>query len=649
MTTVRLFETAMLGTLRSKNRIAMPAFHLGFAEHGRPSPALLDFYERRASGGAGVITVGVCNTGDGRDPRLASALDLSRDDHVAPFAELVERIKRHGALAGIQLAPLGDYNAPAWRPDAAALPRTVEAMGEAASRAAAAGFDFVELMFSGGSLLSHILSPAHNQWQLPGLSGSLEERLRIPVEAVRAVRAAIGGRLQVLARIHGHEFLPGGYGVEGATAIAAALRDAGVDAFDVTGGGHRTSLPQLTSQTPPFPFAFLAARIRRTTERPVLTGSRIRTPREAIAALLVSTADFVNVARALVVDPDWPRKAEEGRADEIVPCMACGRCFDQVFSGKPVFCSLNPDVGRAARGGIYKRSGRALVVGSGPAGLHAAWRLHELGYEVTIKERAASIGGRLGVACRLRGREDLAAALRALAKRVARSGVAVETGAEVTAEEARAHRPEVLVLALGARSRRVELSGLDTHPNVMLPVTVLSQPRAVGRDVAIIGAGGVGVELAIHLASEGEPDAAVLGFLTRYGESEWLAEMKALPPLRNVTLLRRRGFAGEGLGRSVRWALMADLARLGVRVIDRCSYERVTEQGLAIVNERGEGEEIIRADTIVVAAGYEPDSGALQPFLEAAPFVLPVGDAVSVGGVGEAIASAEDALRRAFP
>jgi 2,4-dienoyl-CoA reductase-like NADH-dependent reductase (Old Yellow Enzyme family)/NADPH-dependent 2,4-dienoyl-CoA reductase/sulfur reductase-like enzyme len=649
MTMMSMFRPGQIGRIEFRNRIAMPALHLGGAVEGRPTAGLLDFYERRSRGGVGLITVGVCNTYDTRPSRLAGSLDLSSDQFVEPLAELAGRIKKHGAAAGIQLSPLGDYNAPNRCPDVAALSDILFGIGEAAGRAARAGFDFVELMISGGSFLSHFLSPAHNRWEIDGYSGGMSERLRAPIEALSAVRVAIGDDIPIFARIHGHEFLKEGYDNSGAQQIVVALVNNGISALNITGGGHRSTLPQLTGHVPPFAFAYLARGIRCVTDVPLLFGGRLKTPGEAESALRCSGADYVNVARAILVDPDWPAKAESGRADEIVPCMACGHCFDRVFSSKPVRCSLNPNVGSPDNPAVkVATSTKVLVVGAGPAGLQAAWRLCLGGCEVELHERSKWPGGRWSIAARLKGRDDLQPALDAFIDRLNMAGVAIVTNSEVTPQTVREAGVDLLVLATGAYPRLVDIPGLEDHPNVLDVERTIVEPGLVGSKVAIIGAGGAGVELAIHLASAREPSLEAIGFLARYGEPDWLAEALRGRAGGDVTILRRRGFAGKGVGRSVRWTMVKDMERLGVRIIDRCEYKMVSAKGLHIFNRRSEEEELVEADTIIVAAGYRPASDLLAQFKGTAPKVIHIGDARVVGNIGQAVRAAEEAVDAAL-
>lgn len=648
MTLSALNTPARIGTLVARNRIAMPAIHLGLADEGRPTAAAIRFYEERARGGAGMITVGVCDSYGDPSTKLGDTLGLWRDEQIEAMSELADAIRRHGSLAGVQLVPVKGYNDPTFLPDPQELKAMVESLGRAADRARRAGFQLVELMLSGGSVLSHFLSPALVpsliEEGVPGYTGDWEQRLRAPIEAVTAMVDAVGDALPVLTRIHGHEFLDEGYGIEGARIVVPALERAGVAAFNVTGGGHRTTLPQITHQTPPLAFAHLARMVRILTDRPVLFGGRVRTSEEAEACLGASGADFVNLGRALIADPEWPIKAFDGRDDEIVPCMACGGCFDQAISKRPIACSLNPQVGFAGSE-VEPVSDpddrrRVLVAGAGPAGLQAAWSLSQLGHEVTVREREPIPGGRWRLASRLHGRGDLRGALAAFVARLERAGVPIETGNEVTPESVRDIGADVLILAIGAPARRPAIPGIDDHPNVLLAEQVLERVDAIGDRVAIIGAGGAGVELAIHLAGQGEPSLAALGFLARYGKRDWLEEALAARSGREVTVLRRRGYAGRGMGRSVRWTMLRDVERLGVRVIDRCEYEKITPDGVRIMNGRTKERELIRADTIFVAAGYEPDLEVAASFADAAPVVIPIGDAADVKNIGAAVRTA---------
>lgn len=632
-----LFEPVAIGHLTAKNRIAMPAIHIGMGATRDGIEPVRAFYEERALGGAGVITVGVCNTWARADDKLSGALSLAADSDVEPMSTVAEAIRRGGAIAGVQISPLAGYNDPRWRPAPEEIGEMIASIGTAAGRAAEAGFDLVEIMVSGGSVLSHLVSPVHNTWEIPGYSGGWEERLRAPIEAAKAARRAAGGAI-LSARIHCHEFLERGYGTEGSIRVARALEGAGADVLNMTGGGHRTSLPQLTSHTPPGAFAHLARAVSDSVRVPTMFGGRLRTPEEATRVLIASGAAFANVGRGLIVDPEWPRKARDGDGRSIVQCMACGACFDQAFTKRPLACSLNPTAGRPLRRSETRESPmRILVAGGGPAGLEAAWALSRRGHRVSLFEMEDHLGGRWRKAATLRGRSDLEAPLRAFVERLEAEGVELITGRALTPDEAGALGPDAVVLATGARPRIPKLAGMDRHPSVLHSDEVLEDDRGVGARVAIVGAGGAGVELAIHLASEGLPDPAAIGFLARFSDPALLEETLAHRPSRTVTLLKRKGYAGKGIGRSVRWTMIAEMERLEVRVIDRARYEEITPEGIRIHNGRTGEDELVEADTIVLATGYEPDPDLAARFDGCAKRVVTIGDANEVADIGAAI------------
>jgi 2,4-dienoyl-CoA reductase (NADPH2) len=636
-----LFSKGRFGKIETKNRIAMPALHLGLAVEGRPSEAMLRFYEQRAIGGAGTITVGVCNTWNSPDSKLVGALSLCDDGHIAGMSDLVSRIKNHGAIAGVQISPLVGYNDPNWIPDPTEIGEIISSIGMAARRAMRAGFDFVEIMLSGGALLSLFVSPVHNRWKIKGYSDGWDERLAAPLEALDAVRKEVDDRLAITARIHCHEFIEGGYGVEGACIIAKALADGGIDAINVTGAGHRTSLPQLTRQIPALAFAHLARRISSKVDIPIFYGGRLRTPSSAVDALSTSGAELVNMCRALLVDPKWPEKAANGDTNGLVTCMACGSCFDQVFSKSPLSCSLNPEVGEDPILAMpHTVTGKVLVIGGGPAGMQAALSYASMGHDVTLYEQRDSLGGRWALVSCLNGRSDLGDSCRAFANRLSTAGVHVNTGVEITPQEIKELGADIIVLAVGARPHYPDIPGIDSHPHVMHADDVLENSTVVGKKVAIIGAGGAGVELAIHVASLFQPSLEALGFLARFGNEEWLAQAFEHDKDRQVTLLKRRGYVGKGLGRSVRWTMMQDLDRLGVRVIDRTTFEKISRRGVHIFNGRTGDREIIEADTIITATGYESDPSILNSFEGCAKEIIVVGNANKVGDIGAAIAGA---------
>lgn len=645
-----LFEPVSLLGRTVRNRIAMPALHLGMAQGGAPTEELLRFYERRAQGGVAMITVGVCNTwGEFQATGLHGDLDLSTESTLGTFERLTRKVKDAGAAIGVQLSPLKGYNNPAWWPTQQQLGSILQGFGQASARARKVGFDYVELMLSGGGLLSHFASPVFNTGAISSYSGDLEGRARLALEAVASIRDATSGSMPIAARLHGHELLQGGYDSRGAVELAQALTNAGVGAISVTGAGHRTPVPQLLPETPAMAFAYLARPIAMAIDRPVLCGGRIRTQEEAAQALLVSGAAMVNLARALLVDPEWPLKVQSGQGSDIIPCMACGVCLDKVFAKQAARCPLNPDLGRTSLAplpqGVEPLSpgSKILVVGSGPAGLRAGATLAGAGHEVDLVEQAPLLGGRWNVASEVHGRGDLRFGLESMIRQVRGAGVRIRLGQSLHPDQARKIGADAIVIATGSTPRRPAIPGLEVHPKTVYAEQAILNPGLVGRDTVILGGGGVGVEVALHLARQFEPPDEVLGYIARKSGDLHMEGLRRLGSGRRITLVRRRGYAGKGLGRSLRWALLDDLNRLGVRIIDKCAYEKVTEQGVVITVGPSQEKRLLEADTLVIAAGQVAPSQPLDEWLGSAPRLLLAGDATgTVGNLAEAIFGAHE-------
>ncbi|MCU0662469.1 MAG: NAD(P)/FAD-dependent oxidoreductase [Myxococcota bacterium] len=646
----KLFEPVSILRRKVRNRIAMPAMHLGLAKDGAPTQELTAFYERRAQGGVAMITIGVCNTWIGPGSAgLRGDLDLATDASALPFEQLTRRVKAAGASIGAQLCPLQGYNNPAWWPTEHDIEPIVRSFGQAASRAQRCGFDFVELMLSGGSLLSHFASTAFNRGALAAYGGDFEGRVRLAREAISAIREATSAALPIAARIHSHELLPGGYDTSGAVALAKALCAAGVEAISLTGAGHRTQVPQLLPETPPLAFAYLARPIALSIDRPVLCGGRIRTVDEAQKALAVSKAAMVNLARPLLVDPDWPLKAHSGQGADITPCMACGVCLDKVFAKQPARCPLSPDLGREGTAPLPRgidplpSRSRVLVVGAGPAGLRASLTLAESGHEVELADRAPALGGRWNVAAAVHGRADLRLGLSATIRAMEQAGVRTQLGQQVFPDAVRRTGVDAVLLATGSQPRLPVIPGLERHPRVLLAEQAIWDPSLADGDVVVLGGGGVGVEVALHLATEHELPSDILGYIARKSGAEHIEALRHLGSGRRITLVRRRGYVGKGLGRSLRWALLADLERLGVHIVDKCAYEEITEHGVILSFGSDKERRLLEASTLVIATGQCAPPDLLETWKDSAPRVLAVGDATgTIGNLADAMLGAHE-------
>ncbi|MFN3534315.1 MAG: NADH:flavin oxidoreductase, partial [Desulfatiglandales bacterium] len=361
-----LFSPIRINNIEVKNRIVMTAMHLGYTPEGEVTERLIEFYRRRAKGGVGLIIVGGCTIDEYAG--MASMIGLSEDRFIPGLKRLVQAVKREGAQIMAQLYQAGRYTHSAMiggkKPFSASAvrskltgetPRALEldeipvvqsSFAKAALRAKEAGFDGVEILGSAGYLISQFFSPITNK-RTDIYGGSLENRMRFGIEVVRKVREAVGPDYPIVMRLAGNEFMEGGNTNKEARIFAQELEKAGVDLFNITGGWHETRVPQLTMFVPRAGFNYLASNVKTAVNVPVIASNRINDPEVAEDLILRGEADMVTMARALIADPDLPKKAMEGRLYEINHCIACNQgCFDNIFSFRPVTCLVNPEAGR---------------------------------------------------------------------------------------------------------------------------------------------------------------------------------------------------------------------------------------------------------------------------------------------------------------
>ena len=644
-----LFREGQIGAMTVRNRIVMAAMHLGYADHeGYVTDRFIRYYEECARGEAGLLVLGgfkVHKLGGGG----IGFLSIDDDKYIPKMKELNARLQAHGAKTAAQLFHAGRYafsfmmegeqsvsasEVPSKltreTPRALTIPEIKEIIGyfaDAAIRAREAGFDSVEIIGSTGYLISQFLSPISN---LRGdeYGGSLENRARFGMEIIRAVKKACGDDYPVIMRHCGAELMNGGNSLEDSAKIAPLFEEAGADSISIQVGWHESKVPTVAASVPRAAFAFLAGLMRPRVTVPIMSCNRINDPLVAERVLSEGNADFIAMARALNADPYFARKAREGRFDEIVPCTGCNEgCLDMIFMGRLSTCMNNPVRGYEEEMEFSKadKLKKVMVVGGGPGGLEAARVLAERGHGVSLYEKQDKLGGRLSLSSIPHGREEFENTVRYLAGAAERAGVGISLNTAMTPESAKDAKPDAVVLAVGATPRMPDIPGIDS-PKVVMAEDVLTDDVPLGAKVVVIGAGGAACEVGIYVARKGclPPDAAV--FLAEYGvvSSEKAVDM-AHQSLRQVTLVRRGSKVGDTLGRSTRWVILQELRRLGVRAITDAAYVEINDAGLLISVEGKE--ELLEADTIVVAAGYEIDPRLAEKWEGAAAEIHVLGDA----------------------
>lgn len=652
-----LFSTIQVNQMKLKNRIVMTAMHLGYTPEGEVTDRLTEFYAARAKGGVGLIVVGGCPVDEyGGMPGM---LAIHHDRHISGLQQLTGAVKRNGAKIAAQLYQGGRYTHSSMiggrKPFSASavrsrltgetprpleteeIPEVQNRFAEAALRAKRAGFDAVEILGSAGYLISQFLSTLTNRRD-DQYGGSLENRMRFGLEVAAKVREAVGAGFPILMRLAGNDFMAGGNTNREARIFAAELEIAGVDLFNVTGGWHETRVPQLTMFVPRRAYVYLAQGIKSAVGAPVLASNRINDPQTAEDVIRKGEADLVTMARALLADPDLPQKASSGKTNRIYHCIACNQgCFDNIFRFKPAGCLVNPMAGKESRLQFDQavKPKKTLVIGGGPAGMKAACTAAERGHTVVLVEKEAALGGQLLLNRDIPGRGEMLTAATDLEENLKALGVNIQLGRPANAELVQEEAPDAVIIATGARPREPEIEGLDGRQVVQAWDILRGNERAGGK-VLIVGGNAVGLETALYLAYQGTLAPEVLHFLMVNRAESFETLMSLLDQgNKKVTVVEMAGRAGQDVGASSRWTIMAELRRLGVQVMTGTRAIGVKTEGLEV--EKENNREILPADTIVLAAGSAAENRLSKALEGVVNEIHTIGDAKEPRNALEAI------------
>lgn len=652
-----LFSPIKINGMSLKNRIVMPAMHLGYTPEGEVTDRLVDFYALRARGGVALIIVGGCPIDE--HGGMASMISISDDRFIPGLERLASAVKGEGAKVAAQLYQAGRYTHSSMiggrKPFSSSavrsrltgeipralkleeIPAVQDDFSEAAIRAKKAGFDAVEILGSAGYLICQFLSPLTNLRE-DKYGGSFENRMRFGLEVVEKVRTAVGADYPILMRLAGNDFMEEGSTNREASIFASELEKVGVDLFNVTGGWHETRVPQLSTFVPRKGFAYLAQGVKSAVSVPVIASNRINDPCLGEEIIRNGEADMIAMARGLLADPYLPNKAGEGKTDQIYHCVACNQgCFDNIFQLKPVGCLVNPRAGKEGEIKITSpaRAKKVLIVGGGLAGMKAGCTAAERGHRVTLVERSGQLGGQLLLNRNIPGREEMVTAAFDLINNLKALNVdlILRKGADYQFIKERA--PDAVVLATGARPSLPDIPGIENQ-HVVLAWDLLSGKSIVGKKVVIVGGNAVGLETALYLANQGTISPEVLHFLVTNRAETWdTIEQLVSKGNKEITVLEMTEKAGQDIGKSTRWTVMAELRRLGVRVITGARAVEIGPEGVKI--EKEEGDDFFPADSVVIATGAESENSLSREIGDLVPEIYTIGDASEPRDALEAI------------
>ncbi len=618
-----------LGHVTLPNRVLMGSMHTGL-EETKDWNRVAEFYSARARGGVALMVTGgmAPNKEGGVFPGAAG---LFSDDDIANHRIVTDRVHDAGGRIAMQILHAGRYAygpecvgpSPIKSPispfpptelDEDGIEKQIADIVTAATRAREAGYDGVEVMGSEGYFINQFLVE-HTNRREDRWGGSLENRQRLPVEIVRRVREAVGEDFIVIYRISLIDLVPKGQTWDEVVALAKKIEAAGASILNTGIGWHEARIPTIATSVPRRAFTWVTKKLMGQVQIPIITSNRINTPEVGDAVLADGCADMVSMARPFLADADFVAKAAAGQSELIAPCIACNQaCLDHTFSGKISSCLVNPRACYETEIEITAaQTPRTIaVVGAGPAGLATAMTAAERGHAVTLFEAEERIGGQLNMARRVPGKEEFHGLVDYFAAAISASGATLKLNHRVTADELADF--DVAIIATGVTPRDPQIPGQDL-PHVHNYVDVLKHDAPVGDRVAIVGAGGIGFDVAEFLATDDSPTEDLDAWLADWGVADPEEHRGGIAPegpqpdkaVRQITLLQRKAEKlGKRLGKTTGWIHRAALAMKDVKMMGGVNYERIDESGLHVsFGEARENPTLIEADSVVLCAGQE--------------------------------------------
>lgn len=622
-----LLQPLDLGFTSLKNRVIMGSMHLGLEEQPQGFEKLAQFYAERAKGGVALIVTGGISPNDaGRTFLGAAKLDslAIAEEHKV----ITQAVHDAGGKIALQILHTGRYS---YQPNIVApsaiqapinavspkamtqqeIEQTIQDFVNCAKLAQYAGYDGVEIMGSEGYLINEFIAKRTNQrddeW-----GGSYENRIRFALEIVRQTRQAVGENFIIIYRLSMLDLVEQGSTLDEIIQLAQAMQQAGITLLNTGIGWHEARVPTIATKVPRAAFTWISQKIKSYVQIPVITSNRINTPEVAEHILATQQADMVSMARPMLADPEFVLKASQGRSQDINTCIACNQaCLDHIFVGKTASCLVNPRAGRETTLNFIptQQVKKIAVIGAGVAGLSFSCYAAQRGHEIHLFEQQSEIGGQFNIAKNVVGKEEFSETLRYFKQQLQHySNIHLSLNHRVTAEELQGF--DEVVIATGVIPRALDLQGAN-HAKVLSYVDVLYHKKPVGKKVAIIGAGGIGFDVAEYLSHQGESGSLhpqkfydEWGIDTQYQSAGGLKAVHVEPSARQIFLLQRKASAvGAGLGKTTGWIHRAGLKQRQVQMLAGVQYLKIDDSGLHIMIN-GETQ-VLDVDHVVVCAGQE--------------------------------------------
>lgn len=630
-----LFSPLDLGFTTLKNRILMGSMHTGLEENPNDAPKLAQFYAQRAAAGVALIVTGGISPNK-QGVLLPHAATLMSESQLATHQLVTDAVHQQGGKIALQILHTGRYSyqpnlvAPSaiqspitpFMPKAMSheqIEQTINDYIHCAQLAQKAGYDGVEIMGSEGYLINQFLV-SHTNQRDDQWGGNIENRCRFALRILEGIKKAVGEQFIIIYRLSMLDLIKDGSDASEVLYLAKAVEKAGATMINTGIGWHEARIPTIATMVPRGQFSNVTRELMGKVNIPLITSNRINTPQTAEAILAEGCADMVSMARPFLADPEFVLKAQQGREDEINTCIACNQaCLDEIFSGQTASCLVNPFACRETELLVIPtlQPKKLAVVGAGPAGLSFAVMAAKRGHHVTLFEKEDVIGGQLNIASQIPGKEEFQETLRYFKRQLQLTGVIVKNNTEATPEHL--ENFDEVILASGVKPHIPEIEGLDA-PIVKSYLDVLKHHQPVGKNVVIIGSGGIGFDASLYLTQKGQCSSlSPCAFNKEWGIDPTLSYRGGIKPANHlkddtkhiVMTQRKAGKIGLSLGKTTGWIHRLTLEKKGVKFLTHCNYQRITPEGLVI--EQDGKQQLIPADNIILCTGQRAYHPLLMP------------------------------------